>query len=46
MYRLEELGDNSGRIYEIVPTYFDKEHKAMLGHCKMILEEDAGKIAV
>jgi len=46
MYRLEELGDNSGRIYEIVPTYLDKEHKAMLGHCKMILEEDAGKIAV
>jgi hypothetical protein len=29
----------------IVPVNF-KEHKAMLGHCKMILEQDPGKIAI
>jgi hypothetical protein len=23
-----------------------KEHKAMLGHCKMILENDGGRIAI
>ena len=31
---------------KIVPVNFNKEHKAMLGHCKMILEEDPGKIAI
>jgi hypothetical protein len=30
----------------IVPVNFNTEHKAMLGHCKMILEQDAGKIAI
>ena len=30
----------------IVPVNFNKEHKAMLGHCKMILEDDRGKIAI
>jgi hypothetical protein len=30
----------------IVPVNFNKEHKAMLGHCKMILEQDPGKIAI
>jgi hypothetical protein len=30
----------------IVPVNFNKEHKAMLGHCKMILEKDGGRIAV
>ena len=32
----------------IVPVNFNKEHKAMLGHCKMILEQEAGneKIAI
>jgi hypothetical protein len=25
---------------------FNKEHKAMLGHCKMILERDGGRIAI
>ena len=24
----------------------NKEHKAMLGHCKMILEQEPGKIAI
>ena len=30
----------------IVPVNFNKEHKAMLGHSKMILEQDSGKIAI
>jgi hypothetical protein len=25
---------------------YNKEHKAMLGHCKMILENDGGRIAI
>jgi hypothetical protein len=31
---------------KIVPVNFKSEHKAMLGHCKMILEDDRGKIAI
>jgi hypothetical protein len=30
----------------IVPVNFNKEHEAMLGHCKMILEHDPRKIAI
>jgi hypothetical protein len=30
----------------IVPVNFNKEHKAMLGHCKMILEHEPRKIAI
>ena len=30
----------------IVPVNFNSEHKAMLGHCKMILESDPRKIAI
>jgi hypothetical protein len=30
----------------IVPINFNSEHKAMLGHCKMILEQVPGKIAI
>jgi hypothetical protein len=30
----------------IVPVNFNSEHKAMLGHCKMILEKDGGRIAI
>jgi hypothetical protein len=30
----------------IIPVNFNKEHKAMLGHCKMILENDPRKIAI
>ena len=30
---------------KLVPVNF-KEHKAMLGHCKMILEQEPGKIAI
>ena len=31
---------------KIVPVNFNSEHKAMLGHCKMILEHDAWEIAI
>jgi hypothetical protein len=31
---------------KIVRVIFKSEHKAMLGHCKMILEDDRGKIAI
>jgi hypothetical protein len=30
----------------IVPVNFNSEHKAMLGHCKMILESEGGRIAI
>jgi hypothetical protein len=30
----------------IVPVSFITEHKAILGHCKMMLENDGGKIAI
>ena len=30
----------------IVPVNFNKEHKAMLGHSKMILESEGGRIAI
>jgi Terminase RNaseH-like domain len=37
-YRSEGLGDGTQNM-KIVPVNFNKEHKAMLGHCKLILEE-------
>ena len=44
-YRSEGLGDRTQDM-KIVPVNFKSEHKAMLGHCKMILEDDRGKIAI
>src|SRR5919197_34699 len=44
-YRLEGLGDAT-RDMIIAPVNFNKEHKATLGHCKMILEQEPGKIAI
>src|SRR5919199_6097228 len=44
-YRSEGLGDATEDM-KIVPVNFNKEHKAMLGHCKIILEQDPGKIAI
>jgi hypothetical protein len=44
-YRAEGLGDAT-KDMRIVPVNFNREHKAMLGHCKMILEHDPGKIAI
>jgi hypothetical protein len=45
-YKSEGLGDNWSQDMKIVPVNFNKEHKAMLGHCKMILENDGGRIAI
>ena len=45
-YRSEGLGNSWSQNMKIVPVNFNKEHKAMLGHCKMILEDDRGKIAI
>jgi hypothetical protein len=45
-YRSEKLGDNWSHDMRIVPVNFNSEHKAMLGHCKMILENDGGRIAI
>ncbi len=38
-YKAEGFGDATKDMV-IVPVNFNKEHKAMLGHCKMILEDD------
>jgi hypothetical protein len=47
-YRSEGLGDKDSWSHDmrIVPVNFNSEHKAMLGHCKMILENDGGRIAI
>jgi hypothetical protein len=45
-YRSEGRGDSWGEHMKIVPVNFNKEHKAMLGHRKMILENDGGRIAI
>ena len=44
-YRSEGLGDGTQDM-KIVPVNFKSEHKAMLGHCKMILERDGDRIAI
>jgi Terminase RNaseH-like domain len=44
-YRAEGLGDGT-KDMKIVPVNFNTEHKAMLGHCKMIMEHDGGRIAI
>jgi terminase large subunit-like protein len=46
-YKAEGFGvENATKDMRIVPVNFNKEHKAMLGHCKMILEKDGGHIAI
>jgi Terminase RNaseH-like domain len=47
-YKAEKLGDknNWSENMRIVPVNFNTEHKAMLGHCKMILETEGGRIAI
>jgi Terminase RNaseH-like domain len=45
-YKAEGLGNNWSENMRIVPVNFNKEHKAMLGHCKMILEQEPEKIAI
>jgi Terminase RNaseH-like domain len=44
-YKAEKLGEAT-KDMKIVPVNFNSEHKAMLGHCKMILEQEPGKIAI
>jgi hypothetical protein len=41
-YRAERWGDAT-KDMRIVPVNFKSEHKAMLGHCKVLLERDVGK---
>jgi hypothetical protein len=41
----EGFGDGTKNM-NIVPVGFGKEHKSLLGHCKMILEQDPCKIAI
>lgn len=36
---MEKIGDNWNQDMRIVPINFNLEDKAMLGHCKMILEK-------
>jgi hypothetical protein len=45
-FKSEKLGSNWSQDMKIVPVNFNSEHKAMLGHCKMILENDGGRIAI
>ena len=46
-YRSEGYGDDAAfNDMKIVPVNFNKEHKAMLGHCKMIMENEGGRIAI
>jgi hypothetical protein len=45
-YKAEEFGDDPTKDMIIAPVNFNKEHKAMLGHCKMILEHEPRKIAI
>jgi hypothetical protein len=44
-YKAQGLG-NATKDMRIVPINFNREHKAMLAHCKMILEHDPGKVAI
>ena len=38
--------DDPAKFMKIVPVNFNKEHKSMLGHCKMVLEDNGGRIAI
>jgi hypothetical protein len=45
-YQSEKLGENWSQGMKIVPVNFNSEHKALLGYCKMIMENDGGRIAI
>ena len=46
-YKADGFGaENATKDMTIVPVNFNKEHKAMLGRCKMILEHEPRKIAI
>src|SRR5918911_4919976 len=38
--------DQALRNMKIIPVNFNKESKPMLGHCKLILEDEGGRIAI
>jgi hypothetical protein len=40
------MSGNWSQDMKIIPVNFNSEHKAMLGHCKMILESEGGRIAI
>jgi hypothetical protein len=40
------MSGNWSQDMKIVLVNFNSEHKAMLGHCKMLLEDDRHKIAI
>jgi hypothetical protein len=44
-YKAEGLESWSQNM-RIIPVNFNTEHKAMLGHCKMILEDEPRRIAI
>jgi hypothetical protein len=45
-YRSEKSGDSWSKDMKIIPFNFNTDHKAMLGHCKMMLENGGGRIAI
>jgi hypothetical protein len=45
-YKTEGWGDSWTKDMRVIPVNFNKDHKAMLGHCKMILEDEGGRIAI
>jgi hypothetical protein len=45
-YRSEGLGDSWAQNMRVIPVNFNSEHKAMLGHCKMIMESEGGRVAI
>jgi hypothetical protein len=45
-YRSEKMSGNWSQDMRIVPVNFNAEHKVMLGHCKMLPEDDRCKIAI
>jgi hypothetical protein len=46
-YRSDGFGGEAALAdMKVVPVNFNKEHKTMLGHCKMILENEGGRIAI
>jgi hypothetical protein len=46
-YKTEGFDDSAAIAnMKVVPVNFNKEHKAILGHCKMILEHEPRKIAI
>jgi hypothetical protein len=45
-YRSEGNGDDPTEDMKVVSVNFNKEHKAMLGHCKILMENEGGRIAI